>query len=139
MKWILGLAAVVTTAVACDFGPTSSRGFRLPDGDVAAGRVVFIGKGCASCHSVVNDPDLRTDVDVEMTVSLGGVTYSVDTYGQLVTSIINPSHTIARSAGDDGAENGVSAMRNYNDELTVSELIDLVAFVQAQYWELPED
>ena len=36
----------------CSSGPTSSHGFRLPDGDVTAGRAVFAQLRCVECHSV---------------------------------------------------------------------------------------
>lgn len=67
-------------------------------------------------------------------IALGGDTTYVRTYGDLVTSIINPSHRFA--AGYSAAEtrvDGSSKMRIYNDELTVTELADLVAFLQQHY------
>ena len=123
----------------CDLRPTSSYGFRLPDGDAAAGCQVFIDKKCSSCHVIDGMEELREGADIENTVPIGGMKTTVDTYGQLVTSVINPSHKIARAYRSEAySEDGVSKMRNYNDELTVSELIDLVAFLQAQYTEFPD-
>ena len=118
----------------CDTGPKSSAGFTLPDGDVAAGKAVFMASNCSSCHKVVGMPELREGIDLEMDIMLGGKTTRIKTYGQLVTSIINPSHKLARGYTKEVvSDDGVSKMRNYNDELTVAELIDLVAFVQDQY------
>ncbi|WP_428407782.1 c-type cytochrome [Hyphococcus sp.] len=111
----------------------------MPDGDAAAGRQVFIDKKCASCHVIDGMEALREGLEVENTVPIGGMKTTVDTYGQLVTSVINPSHRIARAYRSEAySEDGESKMRNYNDELTVSELIDLVAFLQAQYTEFPD-
>ncbi|PQA87795.1 c-type cytochrome [Hyphococcus luteus] len=133
------LAAPFLFLAACDLSPESSHGFRLPDGDAQAGRQVYIDKQCASCHAIEGMEDLRDGVEPEMTVAIGGMTTRVDTYGQFVTSVINPSHKIAQGyRSEEFAEGGVSNMRNYNDVLTVSELIDLVAFLQDRYSEFPD-
>lgn len=71
-----------------------------------------------------------------MDLVLGGSTTSIDTYGQLVTSIINPSHRISNRFPTEEAvrpDDGSSLMRNYNDVLRVTELSDLVSFLQSTY------
>lgn len=137
VRFIAGLACL--SVVACDYSPKSSQGFRLPDGDIEAGRAVYVKMQCASCHAIEGREVLREGIEPEMTVPLGGMTTMVDTYGQLVTSVINPSHKIARTYRKaDVSDDGVSKMRNYNDVMTVTELIDLVAFVQDQYEEFPD-
>ena len=75
---------------------------------------------------------LRTQL---MTIAIGGMRTRIATYGELVTSVINPSHRVARRYRD---ETGDSPMRNYNEAMTVAELIDLVAFLQTQYTEFPD-
>lgn len=121
-------------AGACTPSPESGHGFTLPEGDVAAGERAFTRLGCQACHTVAGRPELRENVAPEMSIRLGGPTRRVSTYGELVTSIINPSHRISEAAGDAGTtEGGQSRMRNYNQLMTVSELADLVAFLQAQY------
>jgi hypothetical protein len=128
------MALMIASLTACNYGPKSSRGFTLPDGDAAKGQVVFATMGCQSCHTVSDLPELRGNIEPEMTIVLGGKTSRIASYGELVTSVINPSHKLAkRYPVDQVSENGTSKMRNYNDVLTVSELIDLVAFLQAQY------
>ena len=65
---------------------------------------------------------------------LGGKVTKIKTDGDLVTSIINPSHKLAQ--GDRPGTtlgNGRSAMRNYNGIMSVQELIDLVEFLQSEY------
>ena len=139
MKLVFIVLASVLLIVACDYSPKSSLGFRLPDGDAEKGRQVFAEKQCASCHMIEGLEELRSDAEPEMTIMIGGMTTQVATYGQLVTSVINPSHKIARSyRSDEFSEDGVSKMRNYNDVMTVNELIDLVAFLQSQYEEFPD-
>ncbi len=127
------LAAILTTA--CAPAATSGLGFTLPAGEPQAGRAAFVRLGCNSCHTVRGSPELRQGVDEpEMTVPLGGTTVRIETYGQLVTSIINPSHRISQRYLDEVVEKGgASRMRNYNEVMTVAELADLVVFLQDQY------
>jgi hypothetical protein len=77
-------------------------------------------------------------VEGPVMVVLGGGVTRVKSYGELVTSIINPSHRLARRhpAGKISQE-GQSLMTPYNDVMTVTQLIDLVAFLQAQYDVVP--
>lgn len=132
LTFLLGIAA-------CDLGPKSSYGFRLPEGDLENGRQVYIDMHCSSCHVIAGMEGLREGIDPEMSVPIGGMQTHIDTYGQLVTSVINPSHRIAGSfRKDEYTEDGKSIMRSYNDVMTVTELIDLVVFLQAQYSEFPD-
>ncbi|MGD2131576.1 MAG: hypothetical protein PVI23_02220 [Maricaulaceae bacterium] len=130
-------AAFAPAVIACtDVGPTSGFGFKLPDGDPELGRTVFANYFCHDCHEVSNDPEIRAEFGEEpyyMTVVLGGETSRIQTYGELVTSIINPSHRISDRWEPMPGESRQSPMRNYNDLLTVRELIDLVAYVQGTY------
>jgi hypothetical protein len=67
-------------------------------------------------------------------IAIGGKVLSIDSYGELVTSIINPSHKLAtRYAKELVAVDGESRMKNYNDVMTVTQLIDVVSFLQSQY------
>ncbi len=133
---LLSMAALLAVATAaCDAGPKSGRGFTLPEGDAARGEEVFVQLQCTDCHSVADRDDLREGVVPVLNVQLGGKTPRIATYGELVTSVINPSHRIAQRASGQPVETpeGESLMRNYNDVMTVAELIDLVAFLQDQY------
>ena len=131
--------AAVSIVAACDLSSDSSYGFRLPDGDPERGRQVFADMQCANCHAIDGLESLRDSIEPEMTVEIGGMSTRVDTYGELVTSVINPSHRIARQYRDEAfSKDGESRMRNYNDVMTVTELIDLVAFLQDQYSEFPD-
>ena len=119
---------------ACDTGPKGSVGFSLPDGDVEQGKASYVALGCNNCH--VNDqvPQLDTGEPATISVTLGGKTTRIKTYGELVTSVINPSHRVARRQSLDVATpSGDSRMINLNDVMTVTQLIDLVAFVQSSY------
>ena len=122
---------------ACDYGPKSSMGFTLPDGEAGYGKVYFVEFRCIDCHTVVGMEDellAPEGIDPIMNVPIGGVTTRIATYGELVTSIINPSHKVSEQYRLSPAMDiEQSPMRNYNGIMTVQELIDIVAFVQNQY------
>jgi sulfur-oxidizing protein SoxX len=114
----------------CEHNPKSSRGFRLPDGDAAKGKEAFLALQCHKCHKVEG---VELPAPVSFNLTLGGETVRVRTYGQLVTSIINPSHVISEQYRKELAEANVSPMPKYNHVMTVEQMIDLVAFLQAHY------
>ena len=121
-------------ATACDTGPKSSMGFRLPDGNADVGKQLFVKLECNSCHTIPNLELAAPAEEGPVNVILGGPVARVKNYGQLVSSIINPSHKISRRyPKDEVSVDGESLMRIYNETMTVQELIDLVAFLQAQY------
>lgn len=127
-------AAVLGLAAACDTEKTmSEHGFRLPDGDPVAGREAFLYMHCNQCHTIAGE-DLPTIPGYEPFVELGGAVTKVKTYGELVTSIINPSHKLAaRYPRDLVSENGESKMYVYNSYMTVEELTDIVMYLQPHY------
>lgn len=119
--------------------PVENHEFSLPEGDAESGQLVFVEYRCIECHTIagtefINDREL-SDIDRERLVTIGGESTRVKSYSDLVTSIINPSHKLAKGyrIEDIIDENGESRMRNYNDELTVRELIDLVTFLKSKY------
>lgn len=115
----------------CD---SQDRGFNLPPGDAEQGRMTYILLQCSDCHSVESVPWTGDGIEGAINVTLGGKVSRVKTYDDLVTSVINPSHRLAR--GDSPGttlESGESAMRNYNEFMSVQELIDLVEFLQSKY------
>ena len=122
--------------VGCEAEPKSAKGFTLPDGDVDRGKATFVRLECAACHKItgIERPELPDGTKPEASVRIGGEVSRIKTYGELVTSIINPSHKLAPGyTRETIAEDGESRMTNYNDVMTVQELIDLVAFLQSQY------
>ena len=131
----LVFAAVLLAALsACTRTPESAAGFRLPDGDPIAGRQEFISLQCHDCHSIPGETfPVMPDVAAPYVVLGGDVTH-VKTYGELVASIINPSHRIAKGYGEGVvAEDGVSKMLIYNDVMTVRQLTDIVVYLQPHY------
>lgn len=132
----LGVAAaglLVLLLGACS-DPKSASGFRLPDGDISLGREAFVRLNCHRCHTVSGETFAEGPASGVIVVPLGGEVVRVRTYGQLVTSIINPQHIISpqfEGKYTDGA--GRSLMPDYNKTITVEEVIHLVAFLQAHY------
>lgn len=106
----------------------------LPEGDAAQGKAHFVSLGCTSCHVVVGADLPEPEADAPVRVILGSRTGRIMTYGDLVTSIINPSHKLARRyRKDEVSEEGQSIMKVYNDVMTVTQLSDLVAFLEKHY------
>ena len=67
-------------------------------------------------------------------VLLGSRTGRSMSYGRLVTSIVNPSHRLSgRYRKNEISQQGESLMTSYNDVLTVTQLTDLIAFLQKHY------
>jgi hypothetical protein len=131
MLFVLTLA---TFLAACGGAP----GVFLPDGDPAAGKVVFENFKCFSCHEVVGDsfPDPTTITPTFVT--LGGSEQAKLTRGYLVESIIAPSHEFAPPrppTGQEGSDRNIksgnrSRMTDYGGQMTVRQLFDLVAYLE---------
>ena len=132
----LWLALAVFLISGCGIEEQSAKGFSLPEGDAQAGMLVFTTMGCNSCHSLpsVAQMPASTDEERQVWIKLGGEVRHIKTYGELVTAIINPSHKIFQSYATEHVDSeGRSVMRNYNDVMTVTQLIDLVSFLQNEY------
>ena len=118
----------------------SLSGFSLPKGSAENGRQAFIDLDCTACHSVWQ-LDLPPPEEIfEVSVILGGPSGTRISYGELVTSIINPSYKLARGYPKTAVEEGgESKMFIYNDVMTVTQLIDIVTFLAEHYESPPTD
>jgi len=132
---IMVTAAALQACATADWG----RGVHLPQGDADRGRDAFIELRCHVCHRIEGfDPP--APIVAGTRVTLGGQTSRIKTYGDLVTSITNPSHRIARGYPPEAVTvDGVPLMSliYLNDVMTVQQLIDVVAFLQASYEVVP--
>lgn len=124
---------VMATLAAC--AQSADGAFALPPGNAEDGRTAFVTLGCATCHDVIGAKGLASgDQTPQMTIPLGGVRDRVFTYNELVTSIINPSHTLADVQGVAVTDQeGGSRMPSFNDAMTVQNLIDIVTFLEDHY------
>ena len=119
---------VVFAISGCD-----NKDFNLPRGDVEAGRATFVLLQCNECHYVEGVQYVGSERHKIM-VNLGGKTSKVKTYADLVTSVINPSHRLPIKVDNTILDaDGKSRMRNYNDNMSVQELIDVVTFIESRY------
>ena len=132
---VVATMLVALFCIGCSQDSKSATGFVLPDGSVERGQEAFVQLGCQACHTVsgvtFKSPELESE---EKIVALGGEKTRVQTYGDLVTSIINPSHRFARGYPEEQiASDGESKMQSYNEKLTIQQLIDLVTFLETHY------
>jgi len=115
-----------------------ARGFVLPEGDIVEGKLNFAKLNCDNCHLVADLPWTGNAELGDPKIQLGGEVSSIKTYGELVTSVINPSHKISKRLQEEQdvmMGDGVSKMERYryNYVMTVQELVDLVTFLQSEY------
>lgn len=129
-------SATALVVSGCAFMPTFS--FPIEEGDIDAGMQAFIDHQCHDCHSVagVRLPALAGASDVML--ELGGETVYVRSYAELVTSIINPNHAISEKYRDQRLLEGALPLESpmpmpHIDNMTVRQLIDLVAFLDSRY------
>ena len=110
-------------------------GFALPEGNIEEGRATFKRLECNACHSI-SEIAWKGGSD-SLHIQLGGEVVRKKAYEALVTSVINPSHKIAprykQKNSTETTESGLSKMKNYNEVMTVQELVDLVTFLQSEY------
>jgi hypothetical protein len=120
--------------VACGTGRKGSAGFHVPDGDPEKGRAVFVSLRCYSCHRVPGVDMPPPTAQPESVVELGGRVPVPRTDGEIVASIIDPSHRLTAGNGRAVVATGrLSRMGDFGESMTVRELVDLTAFVQSRY------
>ena len=140
-SYILLAGLAIISLAGCEPQPNTGRGFSLPQGDVSMGKTTFIELGCNTCHSIAGIEQLPRDDQSLPHVKLGGSVDTIKSYGELVTSVINPSHKILRrkpyNQGTVINEDGSSTMRVYNDVMTVTQLVNLVTFLEDNYEVIP--
>lgn len=137
MSRSFGLAPVAIAAsllAACSQGEGQLDQIHLPAGDATRGEALFTSLGCVSCHLAGGTKQQESATASPKKIRLGSATGQRMSYGQLVTAIVNPSHRFApQYFSKNVSKDGESLMNNYNDTLTVTQLTDLVAFLQTHY------
>lgn len=136
MRWLhVGvMVALALGAAACAETRKSSAGFHLPDGDPQRGQQVFVDLKCHACHRVDGVALPAPVADPPVPVVLGGIVQNVRTDGELAAAIIDPSyHTASGYRLAEVRTGGLSRMGDFSEQMTVRELIDLVAFLQSRY------
>jgi L-cysteine S-thiosulfotransferase len=137
---LIGLSLLgLVTLSGCRTYPDATGEFRFPiqEGNVAQGRDTFVRLGCPQCHSVAG-VDLSDFTGMSfMSMPLGGEIVFAKTYGNLVTSIINPDHVISDIYLDqlpaDQRSRIYTSPMYLRPDMKVTELIDVVAFLNSRY------
>ena len=102
--------------------------FTLPSGDANAGRAIFAKLECNKCHEVQPDfPKTAGAGNAGPALTGMGANHPPEYFAQ---SIIDPNAVILAGPGYVGAD-GRSTMPDYRDSLTVTELVDLVAYIRS--------
>jgi putative copper export protein len=96
-----------------------------PPGDAARGREIFLRLGCFACHRAAGE-SLPPSAGLGPDLTDAGEHHPA---GYLLESVINPDAVIIEGPGYTGAD-GRSIMPSYADRLTVTELLDLVAYLR---------
>ena len=144
-NWIFAAVAVVgmVLATGCRTFPDEVGSFRFPilSGDIERGQEAFLRLECNQCHQVNGVEITNYAGPRPVTVELGGEIYFAKTYGDLVTSIINPDHVVSeeylRQLPRDARRQTTSSPMYLKEEMLVTELIDIVAFLNSRYSLLP--
>jgi L-cysteine S-thiosulfotransferase len=131
---VVTLALAACALTGCQSGRKSSAGFHLPDGSVDRGQAAFVELRCHACHQV-EGLDLPAPVaDPAVPVVLGGVLVYPRTDGELAAAIVDPSHRLTGRYPVRQVSAGTrSRMGDFNEAMTVQQLVDLVAFLQSRY------
>jgi hypothetical protein len=127
---VLAVLPVLPVLAGCRSQRKSALGFHLPDGDPERGKAAFVALQCFTCHEVAGVELPPPTALPRVPVVLGGRVTIEPTDGELVTSIVHPSHALSRRSGD-VASGSLSRMGDYNHAMTVQQLIDLVAFLHS--------
>lgn len=133
---ILAAASMLSLA-ACEREPQPVDVFVPPTGDAARGKEVFVKYQCYGCHTIP-DVDLpQRQTEPALLLALGVRMHRVASYGDLLTAVLYPDHIVSpkfvsalKAAGEDPA---TAQMPDFTREMTVSELIDVVEFLDEQY------
>jgi len=119
------------------FADEDKRSLIVPKGDASVGLTTFIDKGCYKCHLTGDVKLPKLEVEPKLSIQLGGNERSNWTRDRFAEAIMNPNHAVAPEyhlakiiSGDKfGAEN--SPMLDFNDVLTLKDLINLTTFLDS--------
>lgn len=104
--------------------------FLLPPGNPAEGRKVYVELECYSCHEIKREhspQEAKKPGDVGPELTGMGRHHPAEYFAE---ALLNPNRVIIEGPGYTGPD-GSSKMPDYNDVLTVRQLIDLVAYLKS--------
>ena len=136
----LFLTIAIAALGGCSKGPEPVKGFILPEGDIERGKEVFASTGCRYCHNIKDEEFGPLDGEQVLNITLGGEVHRVKNYGELLTSIVYPQHVVSAryraTLDSEERRDAESPMPEFNDVITVTQLIDLTTYLHSRYEEL---
>ena len=110
----------------------------FPAGSLAHGEAAFTDLMCFRCHTLENRDLPDFDLPAKLKIHLGGDAHALWTRDMFAQAIMNPQHMLSPQyqsvmieAGDvKGAKE--TPMPNFNQKLTVQQLIDLATFLAGE-------
>jgi Cu/Ag efflux protein CusF len=97
--------------------------FTLPKGDPVKGRAVFVKYECYNCHEIRGEDFPEPFEEEAPELSQMGPEHPVEFFAE---SIINPNAVVPKAYQ---RPNGTSPMRDFTDQMTLRELIDVSAYI----------
>ena len=129
---------ILLVITSCATHPDYATQFRFPVewGSIAEGQATFVDLECHQCHTV-NGVELPAYAgESPVMLELGGTIVYSKTYADLVTSIVNPNHTVSDDYLDTlprDTRAKANTVMPFQHEMTVAQLIDLVMFLNSRY------
>jgi hypothetical protein len=125
---------------ACAEDAPPVEGFIMPPGDAVRGQQVFIDYKCYSCHTIPGIELPQPGFEPPFVLTIGARLHRVKTTGELLTAVVYPDHVVSpkyvSALKMAGKEADLTTMPEFGGSMSVTELIDLVAFLDQQYTRL---
>jgi len=129
---------ILLTLTSCATHPDYATEFRFPIewGNITEEQAAFVDLECHQCHTVKGVDLAPFEGESPVILELGGTIVYAKTYADLVTSIINPNHVVSDEYLDmlpRDTRRGATTIMSFQDQMTVTQLIDLVIFLNSRY------
>jgi sulfur-oxidizing protein SoxX len=136
MKRLVATAVCAATLAAC--APNTALIVHFPLGNTQRGREAFVALECHACHRIAGI-EVPPHPSPSFNVALGGHTPRIETYGDIISAIVNPSHRLARSyrVVEGRGEPSPMQAQFLNEIMTTQQLVDIAAFLQPEYEYVP--
>jgi sulfur-oxidizing protein SoxX len=137
----LGILPLLALSSCKDEAAKMGKGFQLPEGNIEHGQSAFVALKCHQCHTIAGVELPKLEPSPVFSLELEGEVRKVKSYGELVTAIIQPQHIISPDylAKIDATEREgtISPMPSMNDQMTVTQMTNIVTFLHSHYVKVP--
>ncbi len=113
--------------------------FNIPEGDADAGRKVYIGMECYTCHRIAGEKFPKVDPEERKPgpdLTGMGAHHPRDYFAE---AVLNPNAVILTDEPGYLGKDGLSIMPDYNDTLTLRQWIDLATYLKSLRGEMKHD